>query len=55
MKARIEDNQIAQEKFFIKKPVVTRQLLCNSPAFMKLEVSLTHPEVLVTGPYRQQD
>jgi len=57
MKAPVEDNQfiIAQKKVLIKKPAVTRRLFCDLPAFVKLEVSSAHPEVLVTSPYRQRD
>lgn len=57
MKARIEDDQfmIAQKKVLIKKQAVTCRLLCDLPAFMKLEVSSAHPKVLVTSPYRQRD
>jgi hypothetical protein len=56
MKARIEENQliIAEKKVLIKKPAATRWLLCNLPAFFKLEISLPHPEV-ITSPYRQPD
>lgn len=56
MKARIEDNQlIIAQKVLIKKPEVTRRLLCNLLAFTKHEVSLPNPEMLFTSPHLQLD